>query len=60
MSAPEKGVTTGDEGNTFLIKIVSLEIEERPVSRVPGCVSMKSDMSMDPYNFSKEEPLSSE
>uniref|UniRef100_A0A4W5QNV0 FISNA domain-containing protein n=1 Tax=Hucho hucho TaxID=62062 RepID=A0A4W5QNV0_9TELE len=50
------------ERDSFLKKIVSGEKEEqeRPVSPVPSCVSMKSDMSIDPpYNFSKE-PLSSE
>ncbi|XP_041745740.1 NACHT, LRR and PYD domains-containing protein 12 [Coregonus clupeaformis] len=51
-----------EEGDTFSKNIVSGEKEEqeRSVSPVPSCVSMKSDMSMDPpFHFSKE-PLSSE
>uniref|UniRef100_A0A8C7PND8 NACHT domain-containing protein n=1 Tax=Oncorhynchus mykiss TaxID=8022 RepID=A0A8C7PND8_ONCMY len=51
-----------EEGDSFSKNILSGEKEEqeRPVSPVPSCVSMKSDMSIDPpYNFSKE-PLSSE
>ena len=70
MSSREKGITTSkmslsaerEEGDSFSKNILSGEKEEqeRPVSPVPSCVSMKSDMSIDPpYNFSKE-PLSSE